>query len=176
MKAMNQNRFKLIRESLKSYPIIIVLGVIGTISILLFGDNIPHLILIIQLWAILTAYIILFIQFKREKKKVQKITNKSISLIEDLLYYMYENDDRLIELQKETKHKLSILRTYYNENLSSIDCFFTSNLGELFILTEKFTYYINPVRISKKQKGESINITKDKKEIDRIINELRALV
>jgi len=173
---MNLNKLKLIGKSLKSYPIIIILGVIGTISILLLGDKIPNLILIIQLWAILTAYIIIFIQFKREKNKVQKITNKAISLIEDLLYYMCENDDRLIELQNETSHKLSILRTYYNENLSRINCFFTSNLGQLFILTEKSTYYINPVRISKSQKGESINITSNKKEIDRIISELRALV
>jgi len=80
---MSPNKLKLIGESLKSYPIIIILGVIGTITILLFGDKIPNLILIIQLWAILTAYIIIFIQFKREKKKVQKITNKSISLIKD---------------------------------------------------------------------------------------------
>jgi len=173
---MTLNKFKLIGKSLKSYPIFIILGIIGTITILFLGDIIPNLILIIQLWAILTAYIILFIQFKKEKNKVTKITNKSISLIEDLLYYMCENNDRLLELQNETSHKLSILRTYYNENLSRINCFFTSNLGELFILTEKSTYYINPVRISKKQKGESINITSNKKEIDRIISELRALV
>ena len=46
---MNLNKLKLIGKSLKSYPIIIVLGVIGSIAILLFGDIIPNLVLIIQL-------------------------------------------------------------------------------------------------------------------------------
>ena len=124
----------------------------------------------------MTAYIILFIQFKREKRKYQKAINITISQIEDLLYYMYVNDDKLIKLQDETRHKLDILRIYYRENLSKINCHFTSNLTELFIITEKYNYYINPVRINKIEQDVSTNITKDKKEIDRIINELRALV
>ena len=169
-------RLKVIGDSLKSYPIIVILGVLGTITILFFGNKIPNLILIIQLWTILTAYIILFIQFKREKRKFQKVINITITQIEDLLYYMHVNDDELIKLQDETRHKLDILRIYYRESLSKINCHFTSNLTELFILTEKYTYYINPVRINKMERDISTNITKDKKEIDRIIIELRALV
>jgi len=173
---MNLNKLKLIGESLKSYPLIIIIGVVGTITILLFADKIPNLILIIQLWAILTAYIILFIQIKREKKKSQKAISITISQIEDLLYYMHVNDDKLIKLQNETKNKLKILRIYYSENLSKINCFFTSNLTELFILTEKYNYYINPVQIKRMEKDISTIITKDKKDIDRIIKELRALI
>lgn len=35
---MNLNKLKLIGESLKSYPLIIIIGVVGTITILLFAD------------------------------------------------------------------------------------------------------------------------------------------
>jgi len=158
---------------LKNYIIYLILGIAGTFFILYYGENIPNLLLIIQLWSILTAYIIISIQYGRVKKIAQKNVNRTITLIEDLLYFMNENYDNLLQKQEESKEKMRILRDMYKDNLNSLNCFFTSNRTEFFIVTEQKTYYINPVDIRMKEKGESINITTDRKEIECLIKNLR---
>ncbi len=128
------------------------------------------------MWAILTAYIILYYQIYREKEKERKRLSLALTQIEDLLYYIHENYENMIQLQNETKKKLSFLRTHYEKSIEKIKSYFTYQLSELIINTAERTYYINLVEVRKREREKSINISNDKQEIDRVINELRGLV
>ena len=145
----------------------------------LLGKYFPEINLfsnfLINTWTILTAYIMLYYQIYREKEKERKRQSLVLTQIEDLLYYIYENYENMIELQNETKKKLSFLRTHYEKSLENINCYFTYQLSELIINTAKSTYYINPVEVRKREREEIIKISKDKKKIEQLINEIREI-
>jgi len=84
--------------------------------LLYYGNTIPNLVLIIQFWPIITVYIVLAMQFKREKERSLKKKGIAITQIEYLLYYIFENLDkktRITELQKETKKIIGNLGRFF---------------------------------------------------------------
>lgn len=169
-----------IKKHFKLIIIVIIIG-IGLPSLTwLLGKYFPEINLfsnfLINTWTILTAYIILYYQIYREKEKERKGKSLVLTQIEDLLYYICENYENMLQLQKETEKKLSFLRTHYEKSLESINCYFTYQLSELIINTAKGTYYINPVDVKKREKEKIIKISADKKKIEQLINEIRAQI
>lgn len=171
-------RENILKKWLKKSPIIILLLIIGIIIIpiiLIFGDKIPNLLLIIHFWTVLTAYIILFYQLFKEKEKDKNQKNIAITQIENLVYFIYEHLSVILTYQNQTQKRLSNLEFFYSEVLRKINCFF-NRLSNLTIYTSDFTYYINPVEITKVEKDEYNNITGDRNEIDKLIKYLRESV
>lgn len=165
-------------KPLKNYTtLFFIVGIIGTVLLLYYGEKIPNIIIIAQFWTIITVYIVLVIQFKSEKEKSQKEKGIAISQIEYLLYYIFENIDKktLTELQNETKKIIGNLRRFYSAILTKIHCFFTEPTN-ITIYFEKNLILINPVDIIKWEKNKAINITKNREEIDLIIDNLRESV
>lgn len=161
-----------------------------TLSVIIIGFGLPSLAwllgkffpeinqfsnFLVNTWTVLTAYIILYYQIYREKEKERKRQSLVLTQIEDLLYYIYENYENLIELQNETKKKLAFLRTHYEKSLEKINCYFTYTLSELIISTAENTYYINPVEVRIREKEKTINISNDKEKIEQLINEIREI-
>lgn len=171
-------KLKSIVNFLKNYTILLIIILfIGTIVLFYFGEKIPNIVFIIQFWTIITVYIVLAVQFKREKEKSQKEKGIAISQIEYLLYYIFDNIEKqsLSELQIETKKIIRNLRSFYSDILSKIHCYFTE-LSNITIFLDNNTYLVNPVDIKRLERGTSINITNNKKEIDFIIDSLRDLI
>ncbi len=166
-----------IKKHYKFTLIVIVIG-IGIPSLTwLLGKYFPEInqfsTFLINTWTILTAYIMLYYQIYREREKERKRQSLVLTQIEDLLYYIYENYEDILQLQNETKKKLSFLRTHHEKSLENINCYFTYQLSELIINTAKSTYYINPIDVKKREKEKIINISNDKKKIEQLINEIR---
>lgn len=160
------------------YSIIIFLSYIfSLITIKAFEGNISE---ILQFWTILTAFIILFIGFYKERKKEKRVKKILVNQIERLLYYIFQNSESIEHLdpfvRKEIQAKIFNL-SMHREELFKIFCYLDVPHSELSIYVKEKMYKVGVLGIREiNSLGREIHITEKKDKIDDIIKELKKLI